>query len=165
MTSSPTIDQAQETGRYLYLLQRLHAFGDLADLRPWLITICIQCGKPGSDAPHLTIGGFVAIGCGGYFQIDPNALGMDMPDWDDWTRVKPDVQIGPWRPTSAAADDPGVTAKATITVELVAPAGAPTSERALHRELLDHLDGHQFEVQHDPTEDPNGYTMVEVRTR
>lgn len=29
--------------------------------------------------------GVVLIGCDGYHQINPNVLGLDRPDWSDWT--------------------------------------------------------------------------------
>lgn len=163
MTTPSTDDQ--RTGRYLYLLRRRFTHEDVADLQRWLSRTCYQCGKGANTLPHVAIGEYVAIGCGGYHQINPNVVGVPTPGWDDWTRVQPKVELGPWYPSSQVPGEREVSAKATITVELRAPAGAPVVDSELCRALLEHLDGHEFEVVYDPTQDRNGYTMIEVRTR
>jgi hypothetical protein len=150
-------DQAQErTGRYLYLLQRMHHFGDVADLKPYLSETCVQCGKPGTEAPHLTIGGYVAIGCAGYFQINPSVLGMDMPDWDDWTHVTPDVVFGPWHIENGSSV---FRSKVTVTLELRADVVKPRSNSRVREELLRFLNLLNFEVEYGP----GNFDMIELR--
>lgn len=57
-------------------------------IEKWLTTKCTECGaEPDEgDAEHIfTAEGYILIGCEGYWIINPNALGIDRPNWDDWT--------------------------------------------------------------------------------
>lgn len=58
---------------------------------PWLTPVCQECevrveGYPFPDhvALHVTHAGYVLIGCEGYWQINPNRLGIESPNWQDW---------------------------------------------------------------------------------
>jgi hypothetical protein len=65
-------------------------------IAPWLTEICTECRKPATgmniaeQSDHTFIGettDYVIIGCKGYWQINPVALGItDLPNWHDWHR-------------------------------------------------------------------------------
>ncbi|WP_336214326.1 hypothetical protein [Nonomuraea sp. LPB2021202275-12-8] len=75
--------------------------------------------------------------------------------------ITPNVEIGPWKATPDARR-PEVRATATITVELVSPAGQPVSDSAVRTALLKHLDGDVFEAWADPADDPNATLQIEI---
>jgi hypothetical protein len=54
---------------------------------PWMSTRCDECGLvPGDDGHHVVHpDGYVIVGCEGYWQVNPNAVGLDHPRWQDWT--------------------------------------------------------------------------------
>ena len=46
-----------------------------------------NCGvaRADGDSEHIVINGFVVIGCGGYWQVNPAAAGIgDAGHWEDW---------------------------------------------------------------------------------
>lgn len=54
----------------------------LATIAPWVTTECPECcGVEGYENLHTMIGKIVLIGCEGYFVINPNAVGIDSPNW------------------------------------------------------------------------------------
>lgn len=57
-----------------------------ADVRAWLTDTCPECGevRPDDDA-HVVLEGAVVVGCEGYWVVNPNAVGITSPTWDDWT--------------------------------------------------------------------------------
>jgi hypothetical protein len=58
-------------------------------VKQWLTRRCTECGQYGVEDPSshaLGSDGAVLIGCGGYWQVNPNVLpGFDKPNWQDWT--------------------------------------------------------------------------------
>ena len=70
----------------------------LTQLTPYLTSTCCECDEEiiagestvvitaDGQFAHLVIEGYVIIGCEGYWLIDPNLLGLDDPNWDDWTK-------------------------------------------------------------------------------
>ncbi|WP_344897535.1 hypothetical protein, partial [Nonomuraea antimicrobica] len=121
---------------------------DLQPLKQWLTATCPECHQepPVDDPSHVMLRGYVAVTCGGKLLINPNMLGMRLPDWHDWKRVRPDVAVGRWRSTGDP-DSPALRAKAVITVELLTHGGPPFSD--LRPELVRQLHGQEFEVQSD----------------
>lgn len=61
-------------------------------LARWTTGVCPECGtRPGPTEPdpdrfaeHAMIRETVVIGCEGYWVINPNAVGIDSPNWHDW---------------------------------------------------------------------------------
>jgi hypothetical protein len=63
-------------------------------LRPWRTVFCTECGRvingdglvtdDADGGGHVVIDGAVVLGCEGYWQIDPDAVGLDRGGWDDW---------------------------------------------------------------------------------
>ena len=50
---------------------------------PYVSPICPECGQipePGDDG-HVVLGAIVAIGCEGYWVINPNVVGIHRPTW------------------------------------------------------------------------------------
>jgi hypothetical protein len=52
----------------------------------YLTPTCPECDErpyddEGDDGSHIVISGFIVIGCEGYWAINPNALGIDHPNW------------------------------------------------------------------------------------
>ena len=82
---------ADRVARYVSLLRRYRAAaagaierGD-SDVARWLTIRCPECGEiPRDGIGHTTRGGYVTIGCEGYFVIDPRVLGIESPYWSDW---------------------------------------------------------------------------------
>ncbi|MET9119899.1 hypothetical protein [Streptomyces sp. NPDC004528] len=59
----------------------------LGVIEPYLTSECTECDRvidPSESGEHVMIGASVVIGCLGFFQIDPNVVGVSMPDWCDW---------------------------------------------------------------------------------
>jgi len=84
MTAEPTIT---DEARYLAAARAaIDAGDDLA--APWLTISCRECGCiPDAHDPepdHVLYAGYVLIGCEGYWQVNPRALGIDAPRWQDW---------------------------------------------------------------------------------
>lgn len=54
----------------------------------WLRPFCVECGAvphaAGTEQDHVLYRGYVLVGCEGYHQINPNALGLAAPRWEDW---------------------------------------------------------------------------------
>lgn len=70
-----------------YVKAALHALaaGD-PTIAPWLTDRCPECGdRPADPAHHVLYQSLVLVGCEGYHVINPNALGLDAPNWCDWT--------------------------------------------------------------------------------
>lgn len=65
---------------------------DASPIFPWLTTRCPECDESHADAAqkdafeadHYMIGQAVIIGCEGYSIINPNVIGIDRPNWQDW---------------------------------------------------------------------------------
>lgn len=52
------------------------------DLAPYLTPICPDCDRePEPDGTHRLLHGWVVVGCGGYFVVDPNQIGLSLPGW------------------------------------------------------------------------------------
>jgi hypothetical protein len=49
----------------------------------YLTPTCSECGQWAveGDGAHVVVGGFVVVGCEGYWPIDPNIFGLDHPEW------------------------------------------------------------------------------------
>lgn len=66
------------------LLQALFVYVD-ATVAAALRTRCTECGEQpamaGTEQEHGMLGPWVYIGCEGYLLVDPNALGIDVPNW------------------------------------------------------------------------------------
>lgn len=61
-------------------------------MRPWITDTCPECGEIAGedDGMHVRSDGVLAIGCEGYYVINPNVIGIDSPNWQDWrTPVEP----------------------------------------------------------------------------
>ncbi|MDX3100485.1 hypothetical protein [Nonomuraea angiospora] len=134
---------------------------DLHPLKQWLTARCPECHQepPVDDPCHVMLRGYVAVSCAGGLLVNPNMLGMRVPDWPDWRRVRPDVTIGRWQ-SAGEPDSLTVRAKAVITVELLTQAGQPFG--SVGPDLVRLLHGQEFEVQSDPTDDPNGYQTITI---
>lgn len=62
-----------------------------------LTTVCAECGsdfadldEAHEDTEHIIIATTsdttaVVVACEGYFMVNPNSVGIDSPNWDDWT--------------------------------------------------------------------------------
>ncbi len=50
---------------------------------PYLSPICPECDElpPPEDGVHLVLGATVAVGCEGYWVINPNVVGIPNPHW------------------------------------------------------------------------------------
>lgn len=68
-----------------YLAALDHADGDA--IASWLTTVCPECQQPAGDTDHVIVHGFVVIGCEGLHIINPNAIGLDNPTWQDWRNI------------------------------------------------------------------------------
>lgn len=80
------IDEADATYLTLYLAKSLGTTGDVR-YRAWQSTICQECGEtptPGGYPHVLDADGFVLICCEGYWQINPNMIGLPDEQWSDW---------------------------------------------------------------------------------
>lgn len=121
----PTPAQVEAGNEWdIYVDAVLAAFGSLrtlARVRPWLTTYCTECdtntrdmGEEDRNAHVLVDAGegglFVAVGCEGYWLVNPVALEIDS-SWDDWTAydtddtayrsaAPPPSPLGPDIPTS-----------------------------------------------------------------
>ncbi|MFD7552448.1 hypothetical protein [Streptomyces sp. NPDC059816] len=54
----------------------------------YLTPVCTECDEhvvPSDAGDHVMVGSSVAVGCLGYYLVDPNVLGIKMPTWSDWT--------------------------------------------------------------------------------
>ncbi|MEU8195318.1 hypothetical protein AB0C10_16205 [Microbispora amethystogenes] len=59
------------------------------NIRPWLTDTCPDCrnlpDNTDTEITHQVIGDYIVLGCQGLMVINPNALGIHMPHWQDWT--------------------------------------------------------------------------------
>ena len=79
-----------QTVGYLRRVRR----ASLVATAPWATRCCPECGHdvagegflPADDgaAAHVVIRGRLALGCEGYFIIDPQAVGLPRDQWEDW---------------------------------------------------------------------------------
>jgi hypothetical protein len=71
-----------------YVLHVIKALRSGAFLILWLTPRCPECGdvpRPDEDVVHVVHVGHVVIGCEGYRVINPNSVGVQSENWDDWT--------------------------------------------------------------------------------
>lgn len=60
---------------------------DIESVRPYLTQKCMECDETPDGCTvdyHGMIGSYIVIGCEGYFQVNPNVIGMTNPNWCDW---------------------------------------------------------------------------------
>lgn len=72
--------------RYLLTVAEAIKAGNEA-VRPYLTKRCFDCDQwidTRIPSEHGIAGEYVAIGCEGYYQVNPNTLGQDKPHWTDW---------------------------------------------------------------------------------
>lgn len=85
-------------GRYAAMVQAA-VYGDLIDPR-YLTSRCPECGDEmsiGAPEDHVTVVDseetvFVAVGCEGYWVIDPEQVGLPRNGWSDWTSGPTDLR-------------------------------------------------------------------------
>lgn len=89
MTEIPPVENGLTEFQYLAHCRK----APLEVVKDYLTTVCPECGrdKTYSDFDfhpwiHQMIGPFIAIACEGYWVINPNAVGISRPDWNDWTK-------------------------------------------------------------------------------
>jgi hypothetical protein len=59
-------------------------------IEPYLTSVCTECDThvaPSDPDGHVMVGSSVVVGCEGYWLVDPNAVGISMPHWDDWRKA------------------------------------------------------------------------------
>lgn len=78
--------QAPDLGQQEYVAAVRAALGnDPQMIIPWLTSVCPECGQSEpQDDDHVLLS-MVVVGCEGFQVVDPNAVGMDAPDWEDWS--------------------------------------------------------------------------------
>lgn len=70
-----------------YVARVKEAMQNGANVILWLTSRCPDCKRyPGryGDAKHVGFVGHILISCTGRWVIDPNAVGLDDPTWEDW---------------------------------------------------------------------------------
>ncbi|SFQ31943.1 hypothetical protein [Amycolatopsis rubida] len=83
---------ADSRPQYRAAVHRALRAGQIPNLAPYLTTVCPECGDdnlyahewtdPDADPADRS---YLAIGCEGYRVINPRLVGIDSPDWQDWT--------------------------------------------------------------------------------
>ncbi len=72
---------------YLTKVRKAIETGD-PDIRPWLTGTCPECGcapnNTDTEITHQVIGDYVVLGCQGLMVINPNAVAIFMPHWQNW---------------------------------------------------------------------------------
>lgn len=60
------------------------------EVRPWLTDKCPECETQVIDMrshekdEHLILSGYVIIGCEWFWIVNPNVVGISVPEWSDW---------------------------------------------------------------------------------
>jgi hypothetical protein len=76
--------RATEVESYLRAVRR----ASVAVVEPYMRADCPECDydlDPNDPEDHVVIGSMVVIGCQGYWIVNPNVVGIEKPNWCDWT--------------------------------------------------------------------------------
>lgn len=100
------------------------ASAPLSAVSHWLTPRCPECGlsikEMGVDKDvHLIMLGNVLVGCEWFWVVNPNAVGIAMPNWDDWTESYGDLEL--WKETGR----PGKPIAEKPPCTYLSPGGTP----------------------------------------